>query len=69
MLFNFGNIFLKHINLSLPGDPRKCDELIFRITSIVVMIELNGKEAEFYKNFTDINDLKIRLLVTTQRLN
>ena len=26
-------------NFNVPGDPRKCDELIFRITSKVVMIE------------------------------
>ena len=30
---------------------------------------LDGKEAEFYDNFSDINDLKIRLLVTTQRFD
>ena len=30
---------------------------------------LNGKEAEFYKIFYDINDLKVRPLVTTQRID
>ena len=30
---------------------------------------LDGKEAEFYNNFSDSNDLKIRPLVTTQRID
>ena len=30
---------------------------------------LNGKEAEFYENFSRINYLTIRPLVTTQRLD
>ena len=30
---------------------------------------LDGKEAECYENFSDINDLKIRPLVTSQRLD
>ena len=30
---------------------------------------LSGKEAEFYDNFSDIIDLKIRPLVTTRRID
>ena len=30
---------------------------------------LGGKEAEFYENFSDIIDLKIQPLVTTQRID
>ena len=30
---------------------------------------LDEKEADFYDNFSDINDLKIRPLVTTQRID
>ena len=53
----------------IPGDPRKCDELVFWITSKVVKREQGGKEAEFYKNLSDTNNLKIRPLVTTPRVD
>ena len=51
----------------IPGDPLKSDELFFNNfkSSNDRTKSLDGKEAEFYKNFSDINDLKIRLLVTT----
>ena len=40
----FGGLFIAYFDFFsnyflLPGDPRKCDELIFDITSKVVMIE------------------------------
>ena len=56
----------------VPGDPRKCDELVFfnnfkssyDITKLMV-----GKEAVFYKICSDTNYLKILPLVTTPRLD
>ena len=62
----------KTITSVIPGDPRKCDELVFLITLKVVKLELNywmEKKAEFYENVSDINYLKIRPLVTTPRLD
>ena len=56
----------------LPGDPRKCEELVFSNnfkSSEDRTKLLDGKEAEFYNNFSDINDLKISPFVTTQRLD
>ena len=47
---------------NIPGDPRKCDELVFfnNFKSSKARTKLlNGIEAEFYENFSDINDLKI----------
>ena len=46
----------------IPGDPRKCDELVFfnNFKSSKARTKLlDGKEAEFYDNFSDINDVKI----------
>ena len=56
----------------IPGDPRKCDELVFfnNFKSSKDRTKfLDVKEAKFYEKFSDINDLKIRALVTTQRLD
>ena len=56
----------------IPGDPRKSDELVFLITSKVVKIEPSywmEKKQNFMRIFSDINDLKIRPLVTTQRFD
>ena len=58
--------------MTIPGDPLKCYELVFLNnfkSSNDRNKSLDGKEAEFYKDFSDINDLKIRPLVTTQRID
>ena len=48
--------------MNIPGDPRKCSELVFNNfkSSKDRTKSLDGKEAEFYENVSDINDLKIR---------
>ena len=59
------------MHICIPGDPRKSDKLVLfnNFTSSKDRTKsLDGKEAEFYKDFSDINDLKIRQSVTTQRL-
>ena len=61
---------MRHIYI--PGDPRNCDELVFlnNFKSSKDRTKLlDGKGAEFHKNCFDINDLKIRPLVTKPRLH
>ena len=53
---------------NIPGDPRKYDEFVFlhNFKSSKDRTKLlDGKEAEFYKIFSDTNYLKIQPLVTT----
>ena len=58
--------------INLPGDPRKCDELVFLITSKVVKIGPSywmKKKQNIMRFFFDINYLKIGPLVPTQCLD